>query len=103
MSRSRSIQIRPNRGSGFPVKFTVPDSTGQPADLFGWTPGLIDVSPELVGLLTVGFIDPAIGRVQVMINWDDRLQAGKVYTFRVQLTNPTEQPQASPPVEVKYT
>jgi len=102
MSRSRSIQIRPNRGTGFPVDFVWKDALNQPAELTGWQIGLMDVSPDFVGLLTVGFVDQSVGSVHVEVNWDDRLQAKKVYTFRVQITHPTEKPQATPPVEVIY-
>jgi hypothetical protein len=102
MSRSRSIQVRPNRGTGFPVDFVWRDAANEPADLFGWQIGLMDVSPDFDGLLIVGFVDQSVGSVRVHVNWDNRLQARKVYTFRVQITHPTEKPQSTPPIEVIY-
>jgi hypothetical protein len=75
-----------NRGSDVPFGLTWPDSSGDPADLFGWTVRLMDVSAALEGRVTVAISDAANGRVTGRIEWNDSLAANTPYQFRIQIS-----------------
>jgi len=46
----------------------------------------LDVTPELADYLTVTIADAATGRVTGRIEWDDSLEAGVNYRFRIQVS-----------------
>jgi hypothetical protein len=83
MSRSQSVQLRPNSGSTVSTTIVLEGTDGEPIDLKGIDPitvSLIDVSPEL-GTPTI--IVGNVGNILVSIPWDSDRVNGQVYRFRV--------------------
>jgi len=94
-------RLQPNRGSDVDFSLVWKDSDNLPADLFGYTVQLLDVTPELAPYLTVAITDPANGGITGRIEWDASLVAGVNYRFRIQVTLGTED-QSTPLIEVTY-
>jgi hypothetical protein len=94
-------RLQPNRGSDVDFSLVWKDSDNDPADLFGYTVQVLDVTPELAPYLTVSITDPAIGVITGRIEWDTSLLAGVNYRFRVQVTLGTED-DATNLIEVTY-
>jgi hypothetical protein len=94
-------RLQPNRGSDVDFSLVWKDSDNLPADLFGYTVQVLDVTPELTPYLTVSITDPANGVITGRIEWDASLLAGVNYRFRVQVTLGTED-DATNLIEVTY-
>jgi hypothetical protein len=101
MSRPYITRLQPNRGSDVDFSLVWKDSDNDPADLFGYTVQLLDVTPELAPYLTVAITDPANGGITGRIEWDASLLAGVNYRFRVQVTLGAED-DATNLIEVTY-
>jgi hypothetical protein len=101
MSRPYITRLQPNRGSDVDFSLVWKDSDNDPADLFGYTVQVLDVTPELAPYLTVSITDPANGVITGRIEWDASLPAGVQYQFRVQVTLGTED-DATNLIEVMY-
>jgi hypothetical protein len=101
MSRPYITRLQPNRGSDVDFSLVWKDSDNLPADLFGYTAQVLDVTPELAPYLTVAITDPANGGITGRIEWDASLLAGVNYRFRVQVTLGTED-DATNLIEVTY-
>jgi hypothetical protein len=101
MSRPTITRLQPNRGSDVDFTLVWKDSDNLPADLFGYTVQVLDVTPELAPYLTVTITDPANGGITGRIEWDASLLAGVNYRFRVQVTLGTED-DATNLIEVTY-
>jgi hypothetical protein len=101
MSRPYITRLQPNRGSDVDFTLVWKDSDNDPADLFGYTVQLLDVTPELADYLTVAITDEANGVITGRIEWDASLLAGVNYQFRVQVTLGTED-DATNLIEVTY-
>ena len=86
MSRPYITRLQPNRGSDVDFTLVWKDSDNDPADLSGYTVQVLDVTPELADYLTVTIADAATGRVTGRIEWDDSLEAGVNYRFRIQVS-----------------
>lgn len=84
MSRSQSVQIRPNLGSTLEVPIVLRGTDGNPIDLLAdpVLVTLIDLSPGL-GTPTVVIDSPAIGQITITIAPDNTRVNGQAYTFRV--------------------
>ena len=99
--RPTITRLQPNRGSDVDFSLVWKDSDNDPADLFGYTVQLLDVTPELADYLTVAITDEANGVITGRIEWDASLLAGVNYQFRVQVTLGTED-DATNLIEVTY-
>jgi hypothetical protein len=99
--RPTITRLQPNRGSDVDFSLVWKDSDNDPADLFGYTVQVLDVTPELAPYLTVSITDPANGVITGRIEWDASLLAGVNYQFRVQVTLGTED-DATNLIEVTY-
>jgi hypothetical protein len=99
--RPQITRLQPNRGSDVNFSLVWKDSDNDPADLFGYTVQLLDVTPELADYLTVAITDEANGVITGRIEWDASLLAGVNYRFRVQVTLGTED-DATNLIEVTY-
>jgi len=75
-----------NRGTDFVFSFVWRDTDGDPQSLAGWTLTAMDVSSAIASFLTITIIDAGAGTVRVRIEWDDTLQSGSPYYFRIQAT-----------------
>jgi len=85
MSRSQSIQLRPNSGSTVSTTVVLEGTDGEPIDLLGIEPitvSLIDVSAEL-GTPTLNLDLSVTGKSVITIPWDSDRVNGQVYRFRV--------------------
>jgi hypothetical protein len=99
--RPTITRLQPNRGSDVDFSLVWKDSDNLPADLFGYTVQLLDVTPELADYLTVAITDEANGGITGRIEWDASLLAGVNYRFRVQVTLGAED-DATNLIEVTY-
>lgn len=94
-------QILVNRGSDVDFSFTWTDTAGDAVDLFDWSIDTMDVDSRIDSYLTVSISDPANGIISGRVEWNDSLEAGVGYRFRIQITEDTED-QATNLIEVLY-
>ena len=95
---SRTMLV--NRGSALDFGFTWPVGGDGPADLIGWSIGVLDLTPGIT--VNAVLTNPVTRRVDVVIPWNNAIQAGSRYTFRLQITNPNEEPDSTQLIEVIY-
>lgn len=98
----RATTINANWGSGVSFTFNWKNPDGSNANLAGWTAGIIQASTALTTLVSATITTAATGLITCTIDWDTDLVANTEYTFKIQLTHATEQPESTNTITVVY-
>lgn len=103
MSATQTVRINANRGSDIDFWFIWRDTSGDPVDLFDYTVSKMETTAAINSYVTLTISDPANGRIDGRIEWNDLLQSGVSYYIRIQVTDGDDtEDQATNLIEVTY-
>lgn len=87
-------------GTDVTIRLTWKDGDGNPLDLTGYTPDLLNVSPALTGALSIVLTDAVNGVVTVSIEGTAQISVGS-HNFRARVTDGSGDSLASPLISLR--